>query len=190
MASAASGPNNASSVRVRRKSGTPEWEIWNGVQFEGRSRGLHEIDIAVLSAEVGEHLRALATGGSPTGRPRVAIECKDVGAVGSPDEMRAFIARLYDLTLLCGHRRHLHVGTSPLKNIYPGSPAGGLAQVTYWNENRRTYNALARRTGFGAGAIAFTGYYAVAPHPHIIAGSPTTTVFIDAIVSWIENNLA
>ena len=106
LASRHDGPDNASVIgfRWRRR---PAWEIWNGIQFGGRSGAAHEIDVAIVPAGVGQALRNQAQGGVALGRPRVAIECKDVRVTGSMDEMRAFIARLYDLTLLNAHHLHL-----------------------------------------------------------------------------------
>jgi hypothetical protein len=75
--SAVAGPDNASVIGFQRGVDARSWEIWNGIQFRGRSSGLHEIDIAVVPLEVGNALRQ--AGGTPQGRPRVAIECKDVG---------------------------------------------------------------------------------------------------------------
>ncbi len=84
---AAMGPGNATVIGIRRIRNGPEWEVWNGIQFEGRSGATHEIDISVVPREVGMQLRQ--SGGLPFGRPRVAMECKDVGLPGSVDEMRA-----------------------------------------------------------------------------------------------------
>lgn len=97
MAGAAQGAGNASVIGFRLPHRSA-WELWNGIQFEGRSGAFHEIDLAIVAADVGIALRGMPTGGVPLGRPRVAIECKDVGTSGSIDEMRAFIARLYDVT--------------------------------------------------------------------------------------------
>jgi hypothetical protein len=185
VAGAAQGSNYASSIvfRWRRR---PEWEMWNGIQFAGRSNATHEIDLAIVPASVGRALRARPAGGVPTGRPRVAIECKDVGAAGSIDEMRAFVARLYDLTLLHAHHRYLHFPLPP-QAIHPGSPAGPShrAVVTYWQENRRTMNAIARRTGFVAGAAALTRYHAIEAHGGITAGSTNAQQLVDAVATWI-----
>ena len=57
--------------------------------------------------------------------------------------------------------------------------------LTYWQENRRTLNIIARRTGFVHGAAAMTGYHAVEPHGGVTVGSPTTATLIDGVVSWI-----
>jgi hypothetical protein len=57
VAGSAQGTNNASTIgfRWRRR---PIWEIWNGVQFAGRSNASHEIDLAIVSESVGRALRA------------------------------------------------------------------------------------------------------------------------------------
>jgi hypothetical protein len=182
---AAMGPENASVIGLRRLASGSEWEIWNGIQFEGRSGATHEIDIAVVPREVGVQLRL--TGGLPFGRPRVAIECKDVGQPGSVDEMRAFVARLYDLTVLQWHQPYLPF-PPPTQGIYPGSNVGNpfyAAQATYWGENRHTFNVIARRTGFAAGAAAMTNYYAVEPHGFITLGSTGAGALMDAVSQWI-----
>jgi len=120
---ASAGPGNASVIGLRKPSGS-EWEVWNGIQFRGRSGGTHEIDIALVPKTVADQLRT--TGGMPFGRPRVSIECKDVGQPGSVDEMRAFVARLYDLTVLQGHEPYVQAQyPGPAMGIYPGSPTGG-----------------------------------------------------------------
>ena len=182
---AAMGRENASVIGLRRLATRSEWEIWNGIQFEGRSGATHEIDIAVVPRWVGAELRR--TGGLPFGRPRVAIECKDVGQPGSVDEMRTFVARLYDLTVLLGHQPHLPF-PPPTQGIYPGinyASAFYAAQVTYWNENRHSFNAIARRAGFAAGAAAMTSYYAVEPHGFITLGSFGAAALMDAVSQWI-----
>jgi hypothetical protein len=142
------GPENASVIGLLRLANGSEWEIWNGIQFEGRSGATQEIDIAVVPQEVGTQLRL--TRGLPFGRPRVAIECKDVGQPGSVDDMRAFVARLYDLSVLRWHQRYLPFPL-PTQGIYPGSNVGNVfyaARATYWDENRHSFYVVARRTGF------------------------------------------
>lgn len=184
--SAAHGAGNASVIAFRAGTGS-RWEIWNGVQFQGRSGATHEIDVALVPAEVGDDLRA--GGGVPFGRPRVAIECKDVGTAGSIDEMRAFVARLYDLTILQGHQPHLYF-TPPFQAIYPGNFGGNpfhASRLSYWDENRRTMNVLARRAGFSAGSVGLTSYYAIEPHPHIRVGATESDALLDAIRDWIVN---
>lgn len=184
---ASSGSGNASVIGLRRLSSGSEWEIWNGIQFEGRSGATHEIDIAVVPRDAGVALRL--SGGLPFGRPPVAVECKDVGQAGAVDEMRAFVARLYDLTVLQWHQPYLPF-PPPTRGLYPGSNVGSFysAQTTYWETNRRTFNAIARRTGFAAGAAAMTNYYAVEPHGFITLGSTEATTLLDAITQWIVTN--
>ncbi|HTW60792.1 MAG TPA: hypothetical protein VMD55_03230 [Terracidiphilus sp.] len=157
------------------------------MQFRGRSGALHEFDIALVPGTVGDALRV--AGGNPLGRPRVAIECKDVKQAGSVDEMRAFIARLYDVTVLQFHQPYIPY-PGAVMGIYPGSPASVAfysARTNYWQENRHTFNAVARRSGFTAGAAALTAYYAIEGHPSITAGSAEASAFIDAVCQWIED---
>ena len=181
----AQGPHNASSF-VFRLGNRSEWALLNGVQFEGRSTALHEIDLAILPQSVAHTLRGSQSVGYPLGRPRVSIECKDVGTNGSVDEMRAFVARLYYLTILRGHHSHLGVTGDP-QAIYPGAPSGSIHRpaLTYWIENRRTLNVLARRTGFVNGAAALTDYHAVEPHGGITVGSASSTQLMDDIADWV-----
>ena len=82
--------------------------------------------------------------------------------------MRAFVARLYDLTILHAHHRHLgHVGVGgDPRTIHPGAPGDRIHRptISYWNESRRTLNVLARRVGFVRGSAALSGYFSVEPH--------------------------
>lgn len=188
VAGAAQGLDNASTIGFRFP-GRSAWELWNGIQFVGRSGASHEIDLAIVQAEVGKALRAQPSGGRPLGRPRVAIECKDVGAPGSVDEMRAFVARLYDITLLEAHHRHLHV-RGAAQAIHPNltpSPTF-VAANSFWEENHRTLNVIARRGGFVAGAGAMTGYYSVEPHACISATSTAAQALFDTVADWIFGN--
>lgn len=188
IAGAAQGASNAAVIGFQLPH-RGAWELWNGIQFEGRSGASHEIDLAIVSAEVGDALRAIPSGGRPLGRPRVAIECKDVAAPGGVDEMRAFIARLYDITLLDSHHPHLPVGGVP-KAIHPGSPSGPVhgAATSYWRENRRTLNVIARKSGFVAGAAAMTGYHSVEPHASIVPRGTAAQALFDGVADWIVAN--
>ena len=187
IAARAFGPGNASSIVFQRGQRTV-WELLNGVQFTGRSAGNHELDLAIIPDSVAQALRSTPTGGMPLGRPRVAIECKYVRAPGSPDEMRAFVARLYDLTLLRAHHPHLPPQAAP-QAIHPSPPQGARHRpaLTYWIENRRTLNVVARRTGFAAGSAALTGYYGVEPHGNITAGSLQAAGLFADVANWISN---
>lgn len=147
---------------------------------------LDTIDLAIVPASVGQVLRARPTGGLPTGRPRVAVECKDVKTLGSVDEMRAFVARLYDLTLLAGHHPYLCLAGPP-HAIHPGAPSEPLHGPvhTYWQENHRTLNIIARKSGFVQGAAAMTGYHSIEPHGGIVVGAANTDVLVRAVADWI-----
>lgn len=187
--SASLGTDNPSVFSFRLPGSSREWEIWNGVEFQGRSMGTHEIDIAIVPASVGAALRVLPGVGTPTGRPAVSIECKDVGSPGEADEMRAFVARMYDLTVLRSHGRVAHL-PKPLKRISPGSTAHDDAFFHFWEGNRRTFNIVARRSGFRAGATAMSGYYAVQPRGPVVPGSPEDSALIDEVCTWITSELA
>ena len=184
---AAQGPGNASSIAFRRAC-RPAWELLNGVQFRGRSAARHEIDIAVVPECVARALRSLPAGGRPLGRPRVSIECKDVGTDGSVDEMRTFVARLYDLTLLRTHHSYLPVAGPP-RAIHPHAPPESVHRpvISYRQENHRTMNVLARRTGFVRGTAALSDYHAVAPHDGITVGSASAAQLMNGVADWIRS---
>ncbi|HYG48180.1 MAG TPA: hypothetical protein VD846_09605 [Allosphingosinicella sp.] len=188
VAGKAQGPGNASSFVFQLPNSSRQWEIWNGIQFIGRSAALHEIDIAIVPREVGIALRGLPAGGSPTGRAKVSIECKDVGDPGSQDEMRTFVARLYDLTILNWHRAVAHLA-HPLQAIYPGKPAGNGPYYSFWDGNRATFNVVARRSGFRSGSLAMTGYYGIQPRGPVVPGSSEDAALVHDLVVWIMSNL-
>ncbi len=186
IAPAADGTGNPSAIAFRRADG-PTWEMHNGVQFEGRSGAVHEIDLAILPGAVAQALRNQPSGGSPLGRPRISIECKDVGTPGDLDEMRAFIARLYDISLLSTHQPYLTT-SGPPSAIHPDAPPGSLhgPAFSYWVENRRTLNVVARRTGFRRGTATMNAYHAVAPYGHITVGSSSSTQLMTDVADWIH----
>lgn len=185
------GAGNASSIVFKKPGSTREWEIWNGIQFRGRSAATHEIDIAIVPREVGLFLRSQPTEGYPGGRPTVSIECKDVEAKGSADEMRAFVARLYDLTMLTGHEGKSSHLPLPLTKIFPGTSQPQYSPyTTYWAGNRETFNALARRTPFTGGATAMTGYFAIQPFAPVTPTSAEYVNLITDLTNWITANLA
>jgi len=186
---AAQGKSNGSSIVFRMPGSGREWEIWNGIKFKGRSGGDHEIDIAIVPREIGITLRSYPHGGVPGGRPRVSIECKDVGQKGDVDEMRAFVARMYDLTFLNWHAGKIPHQPNPPQCIFPGAPAGNDPYYSFWVGNRETFNVVARRTGFRAGATAMTGYYAVQPRGPLFPGSPEETSLISDLSQWTMQNL-
>jgi hypothetical protein len=79
----------------------PTWrlELYGSLQWMGRSGAKHEIDVSVVPAEIGEAIRNNG-GGYPHGLPIAAVECKDKGGIGSLDETRQTLARIFDLTLV------------------------------------------------------------------------------------------
>lgn len=179
------GTNNGSSICFQRGADGPVWEIWNGIQFEGRSGAVHEIDIAVVPQQLGTELRI--SGGYPFGRPHVAIECKDVSNSGGMDEMRAFVARLYDITLLNSHIAHTSY-QQPAQRIYatPASCFGHGAFASFWVGNRDSFNAIARRSGFSSGSLSMTTYYAIEPYGYIIPNTVPATELFKATTDWIK----
>ena len=187
-----SGPNGPSVICFRRPGSSSQrhWEIWNGIQFRGRSRGLHEYDVAIVPGEIADAIRASGSGGAPLGRGWVAIECKDVASPGSLDEIRAFIARLYDTTLLNGHAWYLGA-TPPTKRIYALDALSlGMANTskTYFRENRRTYAAIARTGSFSSGVSQLAEYYNIACFDNLRIPSQMA-IFRSEIVDWIDSNM-
>lgn len=187
--SAGAGRVNAGTIAFRKPGSGTEWEIWNGIQFRGRSGANHEIDVAVVPHAVGTILRSLPAGGRPFGRPRVAIECKDVGATGHLDETRAFVARLYDLTILSLHLQHYALDQASYA-LYARAPGPAhVFPMTYRNENLGTLNIVARRAGFASGTLPLTGFYGIEPHASVVASTPAATQLLDAISHWIVTHL-
>jgi hypothetical protein len=179
------GPSNASSIVFSLPRSADEWEIWNGIQFIGRSGGSHEIDLAIVPRSVGTVLRSRPGENMPGGHPMVSIECKDVASVGEADEMRAFIARMYDLTMLSGHGGKIAHWGWPERRIYPGAPAGQEVFSSFWSANRDTYGAVARRTGFRPATLSLTSYYAVRPFANVTCGSAEFTLLVADVCGWI-----
>jgi hypothetical protein len=186
---ASKGSGNASSIVIAHPKTKREWEIWNGIQFIGRSGAKHEVDIAIVPREVGTTLRTAPSDGYPIGRPNVAIECKEVVAPGDSDEMRSFVARLYDLTILHGHRSDPNL-PSPLQSIYPSPSQSARPSVTYWSANRSHFDVLARSSGFRRGAISMTQYFNIRPASPVRFGTPEYHALIDDLASWSGRQLA
>jgi hypothetical protein len=184
------GPNGPSSILIRHPRTLTEWEIWNGVQFRGRSHALHVFDVAIVPRGLASDLRAATNVDFPFGRPIVAIECKDVQSAGSPDEMRTLVARLYDVTLT---RSHTYLtGGAPVNAIYPidVSHSGYMqAHNTYRDSNLSTKSVLARTGGFSSGAIAMTSYYRIGPYDQVTPGTATAAKFFDDVSNWIDRYL-
>jgi hypothetical protein len=190
VAPATHGPNGPSSILIENPRTMTEWEIWNGIQFRGRSHALHEFDVAIVPRGLANALRATTNVDFPFGRPVVAIECKDVQSAGSPDEMRTLVARLYDVTLT---RSHVYLtGGAPVNAIYPGGPSqSGYMQAhnTYRDSNLSTKSVLARTGGFSSGAIAMTSYYRIGPYDQVTPGTTTAAQLFDDVSYWIDGHL-
>lgn len=178
----------ASSIKISRHG--CHYEILNGVQFRGRSGALHELDISVIPGELADKLRAGAVEGFPFGRPRVAIECKDVAAAGSPDEMRSVVARMYDLTILRGHLKHLLLPNGFIFDL-PIAPtfAEPDASKTYRGSNLESLCVLARRGGLSAGAANMVGLFQILPYTNVVQPSPDADLLINDVVAWINSKL-
>lgn len=190
VAPASRGHLGQSSILIQRSVSAEFWEIWNGIQFKGRSGGLHEFDISIVPAELADDIRGLTNGGVPFGKPMVAIECKDVTAPSSPDEMRALIARLYDVTLLSVHT--YLTGGVQVNQIYPencSNPGYLLAHRTFKIANRSTKSALVRTGTFSMGAISMTSHYGISPYASVTPGSVGAATFFNEISQWIDANL-
>jgi hypothetical protein len=158
----------------------------------GRSNALHEFDIAVVPQDVAIDLRGGAVR-FPFGRPAVAIECKDVQSAGLPDEMRALIARLYDVTLLTGHA---YLTSNNQVNAIYSDYSGGICRKGYLNacysyrsSNLSNKSVLARTGNFSSGAIAMTAYYQIGPYANISPGTSAATLLFDEVSIWIDANL-
>lgn len=195
---AADGPDGPTSIvfrklgiRSRRLQTPVEWEIWNGIQFVGRSGGTHEIDIAVVPKRLGDVLRAFTSGQRPLGHGWLSIECKDVAATGSPDEMRTFVSRIYDTTLLQAHAPH--IGTvRPVHRVYAidtSYQGFGSGRVTYYQENRSVYGAIARTTGFSVGTAEMSDYYNIRRFEDLRPGTRELNEFAREVVDWLDDNL-
>jgi hypothetical protein len=187
---AASGASGPTSIVFQRSTGWSEWEIWNGIEFVGRSGGTHEFDLAIVPKALGDRLRA--TGGRPFGHGWLSLECKDVSASGDPDEMRAFVARIYDTTLLKMHAPYLGGGVTNLRKIHPLDPVEpgfGVASNTFRTENQTAYHGIARRTGFTQGTASMSNYYFIRRFDNISVGGTNLQQFGQEIANWIDLNL-
>ena len=104
--------------------------------------------------------------------------------------MRAFVARLYDLTVLTVHQPYLPIPL-PTMVIAPASANGPFytARRTYWDENRDSFNAVARQSCFTAGALAMTAYYGIEGIRRSRSTGRATQLLIQAVCEWIDNQI-
>jgi hypothetical protein len=160
------------------------WEVWNGVQFIGRSGARHEFDVSIVPHSLGDAMRALPTPRSPVGHGLVSIECKQVEVSGSLDEVRAFVARVYDTTILSGHRLGF---PGAGRRIYASPSAGfGTSLGTFREDNLSSFGAIVRASGFTSGADILASAYFVSQYASMRVGGPSLTDFRMDTVSWIE----
>ncbi len=182
--------NGPTSLRIVK--GDAVYEIWNGIQFQGRSDTRHEIDISVIPHAMAQAMRKKNTDSFPFGRPRVCVECKDVMSTGSLDEMRAFVARLYDLTILNIHSSKLYPPPSSHGHIYDSNPptyAHPPPPITFRDSNTDSFSAIARSTGFSKGTDSLSTYYHIHRFENIVEPSNSADKFIEDLAEWIDQNL-
>lgn len=188
---AAGGPYGPTSILFRRSGELPTWEIWNGVQFVGRSGGRHEFDISIVPKRLGDALRNSPSGGRPFGHGWLSLECKDTETNGSLDEMRAFVARIYDTTLLHWHASHIGAA-APLCKVYSMNAANagfGRANQSFRAANQHIFQGIARRTGFTKGTGLLSMYYFVRCFDNLSVGSANLADFLAESCDWIDSNL-
>jgi hypothetical protein len=182
----AAGAGNMSTLLVSLEG--RRWEFWNGVQFIGRSGGMHEFDIALVPSDVGCALRLNYTDGRPMGRPDVAIECKNVAKKAQPDDVRALIARLYDCTFLSGDHRPAPYEMDNRTSIHPKWFPGHDALRMHARANKMTLNIFAHTSGLSEGAAALTEHYGI-HYPENVASVAKAEKVMDVIAEWIFTNL-
>jgi hypothetical protein len=87
--------------------------------------------------------------------------------------------------MLTSHAPHFP-NVSPFGVIHPGNPSDRdhSAVATYRQENDRTYNAIARQSGFVAGAAALTGYHFIRPHAQIKVTTTAPAALFAAVKDW------
>lgn len=181
------GGNGPSTIKISRKG--KSYEILNGVLFQGRSSALHELDISLVPHQLAVQLRRGAVEGFPFGRPRIAIECKDVSAKGTPDEMRSVVARMYDITILRGHLWSLGLPNGYIFGNPPQTFYEPNAPITYRESNLKSLCVLARRGGLTSSSLAMTGLYAIRPYIDVIHPSQSADNLVNDVVNWISTNL-
>ena len=137
-------------------------ELHCSLQWQGRSGAKHECDVSVVPAVIADALR-VGGGGYPRGLPVAAVECKDKGGVGTLDETRQTLARMFDLSLVTQPAFHA-VG-----RIYEA------ATYQTWGRRRTRYItafaagafSIVRAGTFQSGAAVLASHYAIQHHPQI-----------------------
>lgn len=181
---------NPSGIGILNLNTGAAYELWNGIQFRGRSGGLHEFDVALVPAALAAGTRA-STDGIPLGRPILAIECKHIQKPRTPDEMRCLIARVYDVSLLVNHPL-IPPKVPPNAQIYPtqAAPNGFLGpHISYLASNNANKTVMATSTGFSAGALSMVMYYRISPYPAVAPFTAAGAAFFANIAAWIATSL-
>lgn len=166
----ASNPTASGFVLLERDNDGPNrLELHGSLQWRGRSNAKHECDISIVPAWIGEGLRN-SGGGYPHGLPVVAIECKDKTSVGTLDETRQTIARMFDLVLVT----QPHPGWS--YRIYePNTPrAWGRRSSTYIAFFAKGTFGIVRAGGFQGGARRLGQHYHVGRYEQIYSAGGTS----------------
>jgi hypothetical protein len=160
--------------------GTP-FEIHANIEYRGRSGETHEIDLGFIQSSVAARLRAVTGGGRPTGRPRVALECKFKPGTGSKDEARQTVARLFDLHFLAGHQ-YPSSGSRP--SVWPEASiqyGTDRRKIYYQQSFRNCFNAICRLGGVSQNTGAYLNFNGVVPYRDLRPGNPATDVFLDEL---------
>lgn len=149
-------------------------ELHGSLQWEGRSKATHEIDVSALPASTAGAIRGIG-GGRPRGVPIVAIECKDKSGNGTPDEMRQTLARLYDLSLVIPPH-----GTNGCRICGPGAVGmWGLKNNNYRDVFSKSVSAIARAGGFSRGAQLMGQHYHIDRGSRVFDASSTALVDLE-----------
>ena len=105
--------------------------------------------------------------------------------------MRAFLARVYDTTLLNAHAKYLGAGGN-LRRIHPLDPTQsgfGSASGTYRDENTTVYHGIVRRTGFSQGTLRMSDYYFIRRFDNVSVGTLNLQEFGNELADWIDREL-
>lgn len=140
------------------------FELRGSVEWKGRSGATHEIDISLAPGVACEALRN-GSGGFLQGLPILAIECKDKTSVGTLDEMRQTLARMFDLALVTQPK-------SPSScRIYEDvtNTKWGKRSSTYLAYFNRGVFAVVRAGSFQSGAATLGEHYQIKKYGLIYA---------------------
>ena len=132
-------------------------EMHGSLKWEGRSGAKHECDVSVVPRNIAHALRTQG-GGFPRGLPVAAIECKDKRGVGTLDETRETLARMFDLVLV----------TKPAAGV-PTCRIYEARTHRHWGGYQSTYRgffatgafAIVRKGTFQSGAATLANHYSI-----------------------------